>query len=546
MRLRVIGGLATGLVLAGVLWLALLAPAGLGGSSRSAGSRARFVGVVAPGQRIQFSLSLRMRSGAMGRYADAVIAGRAPSLGAAAIGRRFGVSAGTLADVRTMLTAAGVRIEQVFPQRTEMLVSAPASVVTRLLGVRLGRFINAAGQRYHRPLGTPQIPGELKGAVALATGLDTTPLRVYEDVPSAGMTVRQLSALYDSRPLYAAGLNGAGQTVAVFSEDTFLQSDINAWDNALGLNSSPPIQKVEVSQPIAFDSDPGAAGEVDLDLDVIREIAPAAQIINYEVGGGPSGFAPAIDRIVRDGRAKLVNFSYGVCELFNPPAIQQADNSFRAAAIANVTVFVSSGDQGSYECGRLDPTDHRLTVGWPGSSPYVVSIGGTHVNLRQDGTRLDEFGWEGVLSRSGGGGGLSRLFARPSWQAGVPGVNNQFSNGRRQVPDVAAAAAPSSGYATISQGQIIPTGGTSASAPLWTGTMVLIDELAQRRTGHLLPFIAPLLYRAAARDPSAFYDVKLGGNRYYRAGPGWDYSTGLGTPDFARLANDLIALARGR
>ena len=138
--------------------------------------------------------------------------------------------------------------------------------------------------------------------------------------------------------------------------------------------------------------------------------------------------------MVRDGRAKLVNFSYGVCELYAPNAIRQADNSFKAAAIANVTVFVSSGDQGSYECGRIDPTDHRLTVPWPASSPYVVSVGGTHVNLRTDGTRLDEFGWEGVLSRSGGGGGLSRLFARPSWQAGVPGVQQPVLQRRAPGP----------------------------------------------------------------------------------------------------------------
>ena len=232
-------------------------------------------------------------------------------------------------------------------------------------------------------------------------------------------------------------------------------------------------------------------------------MAPRAQILNYEVSSGAGcSFAPAIDRMVRDGPApSLSTFSYGVCELYAPQAIRQSDNSFKAAAIANVTVFVSSGDQGSYECGRIDPTDHRLTVPWPASSPYVVSVGGTHVNLRTDGTRLDEFGWEGVLSRSGGGGGLSRLFPRPSWQSGVPGVQNQYSNGDRQVPDVAADASPSSGYATISQGQVVPTGGTSASAPLWTGSMVLIDEYVKRRTGHLLPFLAPLLYRAAARDP---------------------------------------------
>lgn len=551
MRLRIAFGVVCGVGVAVALGLILLA-AGAGlrvgspvrtGSASSA--QARYLGLVTPSTPIQFGLSLRMRSGAMTRYATAVQHGVALALDARQIGARFGISAGTLHGVRATLSAAGVRIDTAFPQRTELLVSAPGAAVTRLLGVRLGRYVNPAGQHFRRPLGTPKVPAALRGAVAGATMLDTTPLKLYEDVPGGGMTARELAALYDLRPLINAGLDGAGQTVAVFSEDTFLNSDIALFDRVHGITGAPPIQRVEVGSPVAFQGG-DAAGEVDLDTEVIQELAPRAQILNYEVSGGAAGFAPGIDKIVRDGRAKLVNFSYGVCELYAPGAIRQADNSFKAAAIANVTVFVSSGDQGSYECGRGNPTDHRLTVPWPGSSPYVVSVGGTHVNLRQDGTRLDESGWEGVLSRSGGGGGLSRLFARPSWQSGVPGVSNQNSTGARQVPDVAAAAAPSSGYAVISQGQSVPTGGTSAAAPLWTGSFVLIDELARRRTGHLLPFIAPLLYRAAARDPSAFFDVRLGGNRYYRAGPGWDYSTGLGTPDFARLANDLIALASGR
>lgn len=543
MRRRAIGAVL-GLGVCAALWFALLAPgAPVGGASATP----RYLGLVAPTTRIGFGLSLRMRSGAMGRYATAVQNGRARSLTAGQIGSRFGISSGTLARVSSMLSSAGVRIETAFPQRTELLVSAPAAAITRLLGVRLGRYVNASGQQFRRPLGTPEVPSALRGAVADATMLDTTPLKLYEDVPAGGMSADALTALYDLRPLVNAGLNGAGQTVAVFSEDTFLSSDIALFDRLHGITGAPPIQRVEVnsSAPIAFQSGQGA-GEVDLDTEVIQELAPRAQILNYEVGGGAGGFAPGIDKIVRDGRAKLVNFSYGVCELLAPSAIQQADNSFRAAAIANVTVFVSSGDQGSYECGRNDPTDHRLTVPWPTSSPFVVSVGGTHVDLRLDGTRLDETGWEGILSRSGGGGGLSRLFRRPSWQTGVAGVSNQFSNGARQVPDVAAAAAPSGGYSIISEGQADQTGGTSAAAPLWTGSMALIDQLAQRRNGRPLPFIAPLLYRAAARDPSAFFDVRLGGNRFFRAGPGWDYSTGLGTPDFARLAGDLIAIAGGR
>jgi kumamolisin len=54
--------------------------------------------------------------------------------------------------------------------------------------------------------------------------------------------------------------------------------------------------------------------------------------------------------------------------------------------------------------------------------------------------------------------------------------------------------------------------------------------------------MGPLLYRAAARFPKAFHDVTKGGNRYFNAGPGWDYATGLGSPDVAELAKAIVAL----
>jgi kumamolisin len=224
-----------------------------------------------------------------------------------------------------------------------------------------------------------------------------------------------------------------------------------------------------------------------------------------------------------------------------------ANDSFAAAAAAGVTVFAASGDQGAYACQRYDRTDHRLSVSWPGSSPDVVSVGGTYVDLRTNGTRLDELGWEDILSQGGGGGGVSEIFPRPSWQTGVAGVDNQYTTSppRREVPDVAAAASAASGYSVYAGGDNAVVGGTSAAAPLWTGSFALIDELARLAIGHPLPFIAPLLYRAGALDPAAFYDVTLGGNRYYRAGSGWDYSTGLGAPDMARLAGDVVAEARG-
>jgi kumamolisin len=381
-----------------------------------------------------------------------------------------------------------------------------------------------------------------------ATGLNTKPVPVYADIPQGGLVAGDLANLYDIAPLIQEGLNGSGQTVAVFSQDTFQSSDIAAFDREHGISGSPPIQRVGVEGTVSYQG--GAAGtEVDTDLEIIRELAPRAQIIDYETPVGPNTFSVGIDRIVSDGRAKLVNLSYGICELLLTPrqALISANNSFAAAAAAGVTVFAASGDQGSYACQRYDRADHRLSVSWPGSSPDVVSVGGTYVDLRTDGTRLDELGWEDILSEGGGGGGVSSLFPRPAWQTGVRGIDNQYTTSppRRQVPDVAADASPASGYSIYAGGSNVVVGGTSAATPLWTGAFTLIDELARLAIGHPLPFVAPLLYRSDGLDPAAFYDVTLGGDRYYRAGPGWDYSTGLGAPDMGRLAGDVIAEARG-
>jgi subtilase family serine protease len=547
-----------------ILWVALalvgtgaavaVGVASVGGGSGAAAARRapvgdRYLGRVAPGTRVRFGLTLRMNSAALQRYAAAVGAHAAPALSAAQIGERFGVTSHALARVLTVLAREGVRVDTAFKQRTQLLVSAPAATVTPLLGVSLGEFVDHSGHVYHRPLGTPVVPAALRGAVLGATQLNTKPVLLSDAVPQNGMTATELAALYDIKPLMNQGLDGSGQTVAVFSEDTFQNSDITAFDQEHNITGAPPIQRVEVNGPVAFQGG-DAAAEVDLDTEVIQELAPKARILNYEICCGADAFSPGIDRIVSDGKAKLVNFSYGICEfdVASEQALVSANNSFAAAETHGVTVFASSGDQGAYECQRFDLTDHRLSVGWPGSSPNVVSVGGTYVDLRQDGTRLDELGWEDILTHGGGGGGVSAAFARPSWQTGVPGINNRFttSPARRQVPDVAAAGSPGSGYAVHTGGADTIIGGTSASAPLWTGAFVLIDQLAQRQTGHPLPFVAPLLYRAYARDPAAFFDVKLGGNRFYRAGPGWDFSTGLGTPDMARLATDVIAAARGR
>ena len=185
----------------------------------------------------------------------------------------------------------------------------------------------------------------------------------------------------------------------------------------------------------------------------------------------------------------------------------------------------------------MDARTTSLSVSLPASSPYVTAVGGTTLFLYNTGSYEVEAGWEGPLEGAGSGGGLSQIYARPSWQTGM-GVLNSASNGMREVPDVAADADPLSGYLIYFNGTWQVAAGTSASTPLWAGLIALADQSAAQSGKPALGFLNPALY--ALGNSSAFHDVTMGGNLYYSATPGWDYATGWGTPDAAALIPALL------
>ena len=122
-------------------------------------------------------------------------------------------------------------------------------------------------------------------------------------------------------------------------------------------------------------------------------------------------------------------------------------------------------------------------------------------------------------------------------------MDNDQSNGMRQVPDVAAAADPSSGFLTVSEGEAVSGGGTSAAAPFWAALTVLMRQLGEGQGLRGLGALGPTLYTVAAAQPpgSVFRDVTRGGNLLENAATGWDYATGLGSPRGTALAQAVVA-----
>ena len=554
-RLR-LGVTAAMLVAGSAAAAAVIATAGAGDTT-AARRGAHFLGPLPPEARIEFAVALRLpHRAALLRYVKRLPTAPAPSfrrfLTPTELGKRFGLSDRRVDRVTRFLIAAGIDVREVYDERTAVRAQATAAAIRRTFGVSIGRFRSADGRTYHAPLGPVRVPDAIAREVLSVRGLSSRPVAAPADVPVGGLKPIDAARVYDVTPLWDRGIRGDGETVALVSFDTYESSDVALFDRLARIRGAPPVEKVPVRGGVAKPG--GGEVEVDLDIDVVRSLAPGANILNFEAPAWAS-FADVIHAIVADRRAQIVSISWGKCD--DPRNFVAADQSldeaaaarkaeadeFAMARAAGLAIFAAAGDAGGYDCEESFFGDYRPTVDWPAASPDVIAVGGTHLSLARDGGYSSEAGWENVLSRLGGGGGLSAVDARPAWQRG-PGVTNRFSTGKRQLPDVAGPADLDSGFFIVVDGNSSLGNGTSQAAPFWAGVTALVHQYLRRQAGgaavSLRDYAAALYRLGREKQPyPPFHDVRTGGNRLYDAGPGWDYATGLGTPDVFALARDL-------
>jgi len=350
------------------------------------------------------------------------------------------------------------------------------------------------------------------------------------------LTAPQVASLYN----FPAGTDGTGQTIAIIElGGGYTQSDLDKYFSGLGL-ATPSVTAVGVDGGSNSPGQP-ADGEVELDIQVAGAVAPKAAQLVYFAANTDQGFINAIAQAVHTTPPPIVvSISWGQSEdQWSQQSRTSMDGVFADAAALGVTVTVAAGDNGSSD----DPNSTSgVHVDFPASSPHVLACGGTQLigNLSTN-TITSEVVWNELANNEGaGGGGVSDVFPLPSWQAnvGVPTIAGGTSTGRG-VPDVAGNADPVTGYLVVVDGKQQPIGGTSAVAPLWAG---LIARLAQA-TGKKFGLLQPLIYGGVTADAAAqgFNDITQGNNGAYSAGPGWDATTGLGSPNGQALLTHLSA-----
>jgi kumamolisin len=263
----------------------------------------------------------------------------------------------------------------------------------------------------------------------------------------------------------------------------------------------------------------GADGEVLLDIEVVGALAPAADVLVYFAPNTDAGFLDAVAGAAHATPTPIaMSISWGQSEdQWTAQARTALDDAIQDATALGVTVTAAAGDNGSAD-GSADGTPH---ADFPASSPYALACGGTSLRAADDAVQSETV-WNDGTQGGATGGGVSRVFALPSWQQSAD-VPMAPTGGRgRGVPDVAGNADPETGYQVLIDGKQTVIGGTSAVAPLWAA---LTARLAQA-LGEPLGLLQPKLYSAAG----GFRDVTVGNNGVYEARAGWDACTGLGTP----------------
>jgi subtilase family serine protease len=463
-------------------------------------------------------------------------------------------------QVAEYLRAQGLVVNNI--ASNNLLINATGTVAqvetgfqTQIKNYRLGK------RSFHANANVPSLPREIALLVSSIGGLDNSvqykpaqrqASNIAQDatVPT-GLDPQALEKAYNLGPLHQAGIQGQGQTVALFTLDGYLPADVSAYFQNYSL-PQPTIEQHLVDN-VNGDAGQGAL-ETTLDIEMLGAVAPQSTILVYQGPNTVQGISDTYTKIVSENRAKVVSTSWGLCEASTGSAqVQTLNNIFTQGALQGISFFAAAGDAGAYDC-----QDSNLAVDSPASDPNVTAVGATGLAVYDDGSYASETAWSDSTDKlhgpqgSGSGGGLSSTFAQPSWQSGT-GVDNQYSNGKRQVPDVAAFGDPAQGFAiycTVTNAGCPTTGwttagGSSVAAPFWAASLLLVNQYLQANNLSLSGQINPLLYKlfSAQLTDAPFHDVTSGSNLYYPTTSGYDLASGLGTPNVYNLARGLASLA---
>jgi len=413
----------------------------------------------------------------------------------AQFGQQFGMSSADLAKVSAWLQQEGFSIAWVAQSNNAIGFSGSIASVERAFQTQIHNY-SVNGVKHFANSTQISIPSSLAGLVSDVRGLDDfkpKPRIQLAKSRQAGsnpnftsgvtgahyLAPPDFATIYDLGPLYSAGYNGKGVTIAVVGQTDIVPADITDFRSASGLSvNNPTVFTVPGTTPETVAAGSGEdLSETDLDLEWSGGVATGASIVLVNSGDVFTSLQYAIANPINGITIPIISSSYGNCEANTPTGtFTSLEASFQQANAQGQTILQAAGDDGAADCDASSSTvtvtsaTQGLAVDYPGSSAYVTDVGGTE--FMGDGTAtapqtgagtywsangsndlvssaksyIPEMAWNDTAFSvnlgygfSATGGGASALVLKPTWQAGVPGIP---ADGHRDVPDIALAASP--------------------------------------------------------------------------------------------------------
>jgi subtilase family serine protease len=338
---------------------------------------------------------------------------------------------------------------------------------------------------------------------------------------------------HDFRNAYAptTNLTGAGQVVGLVEVGNgYTPGDITMYESL----ATPPLPNVPVVNVLLdgfINKEIGGYGEAAMDIELVISMAPGlSQVTVYEGQSQDDVLEEIANPTQGESLPNQVSSSW--FDILTSSTSQWVQR----LKMQGQSFFEASGDSGADVGGN---PDNLINL------DGVTVVGGTDLAMNGVGAS-----WQSESCWLGSGGGFITAVPIPNYQTTVNMTTNNGSTQHRNFPDVAMVA---SGIEvvhtdpTTGPGQVMSSGGTSASAPLWAAFTALVNQQAQANGQPPVGFINPAIYAIGESSSYryTFHDITTGNNsnngntNQFSAVPGYDLCTGWGTPGGQPLIDAL-------
>jgi IPT/TIG domain/Divergent InlB B-repeat domain len=314
------------------------------------------------------------------------------------------------------------------------------------------------------------------------------------------------------------------QTIGIIEayDDPTIENDLRVYDEEFGLPSCTQangcfrkLNQYGDTFPLPA-TDAGWSADTSLDVETAHAVCQNCDIVLVEAESNSYwALETAMEAAVAAG-ANEVSTSWGDMDDYESPRFDQP----------GVVITAGAGDWG-YD--NWEDGDYGTGANYPGSSPYVVSVGGTTLRPFQG-------SWAGEEAWSHTGGGCGQEPAQ-HWQAQYANWGANGCAERRGVADIAADADPLSGVAIYDSTPLSPWfpgwatfGGTGLSSTIIAAAFGLADG-----PGMVAHPARTIYQRGSSRNlhdivnGSNYPEAACYGSLTCKARHGWDGPTGLGT-----------------